>query len=78
MVKDHSDSKKGNPLPPATLFDLQQGLFNMHHHADRIAHTMTFVTLVVQHWLEWKIAQMFDHEGSIWWSVELDLTSNYK
>ena len=29
----------------------------MHHPTDRIAHTMTFVTPVVEHWLEREIAQ---------------------
>ena len=29
----------------------------MHHPTDRIAHTTTFVTPVVEHWLEWEIAQ---------------------
>ena len=27
----------------------------MHHPTDRIAHTMAFVTPVVEHWLEWEI-----------------------
>ena len=48
-VKDHSDSEKGNPLPP--------GFFYMHHPTDRIAHTTAFVTPVVDHWLEREIAQ---------------------
>ena len=43
MVKDHSDSEKGNP---------QLGFFYMHHPTDRIAHTTAFVTPVVEHWLE--------------------------
>ena len=47
MVKDHSDSEKGNP---------QQGFFYMHHPTDRIAHTTAFVTPVVEHWLEQEIA----------------------
>ena len=29
----------------------------MHHPTDRIAHTTTFVTPVVEHWLEQEIAQ---------------------
>ena len=29
----------------------------MHHPTDRIAHTTALVTPVVEHWLEWKIAQ---------------------
>ena len=41
MVKDHSDSEKGNP----------------HHPTDRIAHTTAFVIPVVEHWLEREIVQ---------------------
>ena len=55
MVKDHSDSEKGNPLPPHGL--LFPSLFYMHHPTDRIAHTTAFVTPVVEHWLEREIAQ---------------------
>ena len=51
MVKDHSDSEEGNPLPP------QQGFFYMHHPTDRTTHTTAFVTPVVEHWLEREIAQ---------------------
>ena len=32
---------------------------------DRIAQTTAFVTPVVEHWLEWEIAQWVHHEGSI-------------
>ena len=39
--------------------------FYMHHTTDRIAHTMTFVTPVVDHWLEREIAQWVHHEGLI-------------
>ena len=46
-VKDHSDSEKGNPVPPHR----QQGFFYMHHPTDRIAHTTAFVTPFVEHWL---------------------------
>ena len=54
MVKDHSDSERGNPLLP-----------HMHHPTDRITHTTAFVTPAVEHWLERKIAQWVHHEGSI-------------
>ena len=50
MVKDHSDSERGNLLPPHEL------LFYMHHPTDRITHTTAFVTPVVEHWLEREIA----------------------
>ena len=46
IIMDHSDSERGNPLPPihGLLFsDQQQGFFYMHHPTDRIAHTTTFV-----------------------------------
>ena len=36
MVKDHSDSERGNPLPP-------HGFFYMYYPRDRIAHTTAFV-----------------------------------
>ena len=34
-------------------------------YTDRIIHTTAFVTPVVEHWLEWEIAQWVHHEGSI-------------
>ena len=59
MVKDHSDSEKGNPLPPHRLLLSinSKFFFYMHHPTDRIAHTTAFVTPVVEHWLEREIAQ---------------------
>ena len=56
MVKDHSDSEKGNLLPPhRLLFPISRiGSFIC---TDRIAHTTAFVTPVVEHWLEREIAQ---------------------
>jgi len=30
----------------------------MYHSTDRIVHTMVFVTLVVEHWLEWKTGKI--------------------
>ena len=59
MIKDHYDSEKGNPLPPL------HGIFYMHYPIDRIAHTTTFDTPVVKHWLERQIAQRIHHVGSI-------------
>ena len=48
MVKDHSDSERGNPLPPhGPLFPISSKVFfYMHHPTDRIAHTTAFVTPV--------------------------------
>ena len=58
MVKDHSDSEKGNLLPPHRLLVPinSKGSFicTIPH---RIAHTTAFVTPVVEHWLEREIAQ---------------------
>ena len=67
MVKDHSDSERGNPLPPHGLLFLihSKVFFYMHHSTDRIAYTTAFVTPVVEHWLEREIAQWVHHEGSI-------------
>ena len=41
----------------------------MHHPTDRITHTTAFVTPVVEHWLEWEIAQWVHDEGSIRWPI---------
>ena len=53
MVKDHSDSEKGNLLPLHRLLFLinSKGSF-ICTIPDRIAHTTAFVTPVVEHWLE--------------------------
>ena len=52
MVKDHSNSERGNPLPPhGLLFPISSN--------NRITHTTAFVTPVVEHWLEREIAQVF-------------------
>ena len=49
MVKDHSDSERGNPMLPHVLLFLinRKGSFICH-----IPHTTAFVTPVVEHWLE--------------------------
>ena len=58
MVKDHSDSERGNPLPPhGLLFPINSKGSFICTIPDRIAHTTAFVTPVVEHWLEWEIAQ---------------------
>ena len=53
MVMDHSDSEKGNPLPPHRLLlsISSKGSF-ICTIPDRITHTTAFVTPVVEHWLE--------------------------
>ena len=65
MVKDHSDSERGNPLPPhGLLFPISsKGSFIFHHPTDRITHTTAFVTPVVEHWLEREITQWVHHKG---------------
>ena len=63
IVKDHSDSEIGNPLPP-----IQGLLFLISSKGSFIciipqtAHTTAFVTPVVTHWLEREIAQWVHHE----------------
>ena len=42
IVKDHSNSERGNSLLPL------YGFFYMHHATDRIAHTMAFGLPVVE------------------------------
>ena len=57
MASDHSDSERGNLLPPhGLLFSINsKGSFICNHPTDRIAHTTAFVTPVVEHWLEREI-----------------------
>ena len=52
MVKDHSDSERGNPVPPHGLLFLisSKGSFICIIPIDRI--TQPNVTPVVEHWLE--------------------------
>ena len=59
MVKDHSDSERRSPLlPHGLLFPINsKGYFICTILTDRIAHTMAFVTPVIEHWLEREIAQ---------------------
>ena len=58
MVKDHSDSEKGNPLlPHRLLLSINSKGSFICTIPDRITHTTAFVTPVVEHWLEREIAQ---------------------
>ena len=58
MVKDHSDSEKGNLLPPhGLLFSINSKGSFICTIPDRITHTTAFVTPFVEHWLEREIAQ---------------------
>ena len=62
MASDHKGplkyrERKSAATTWAMISDWQQGFFYMHHPTGRITHTTTFVTPVVEHWLEWEIAQ---------------------
>ena len=52
MVKDHSDSERGNPLPPHRLLFPISGKGSFIFIIPQIIHTTAFVTPVVEHWLE--------------------------
>ena len=55
MVKDHSDSERGNPLQPhGLLFPINSKGSFICTIPDRIAHTTAFVTPVLEHWPELK------------------------
>ena len=58
MVKDHSESKKGNLVQPlrGILFSISSKGSIICRIPERIAHTLAFVTPVVEHWLEQEIA----------------------
>ena len=57
MIKYHTDSERGNLLPPhGLLFPINsKGSFICT--ICRIAYTTAFFTPVVEHWLEWEITQ---------------------
>ena len=58
MVKDHSDSERGNPLlPHGLLFPISSKGSFICIILDRITHTTIFVKPVVEHWLEREIAE---------------------
>ena len=65
MVKDHSDSERGNPLPPYGLLFPNSSKGSFICTITQIANALTFVTPVKVHWLERKIAQWVHHEGLI-------------
>ena len=50
MVKDHSNSERGNLLPPhGLLFLISSKGSLMHYPTDKITHTTAFVTPVMEH-----------------------------
>ena len=58
MIKDHSDSEKGNSLlPHRLLLSINSKGSFICTIPDRITHTTAFVTPVVEHWLQREIAQ---------------------
>ena len=74
MVKDHSDSEKGNPLPPyRLLLSINNKGYFICIIPHRITHTTACVTPVVEHWLEREIAQwvhpMKDRSDSGEWAM---------
>ena len=64
MVKDHTDSERGNPLPPHGLrFPISsKGSFI----CIRITHTTAFVTPVLEHWLKREIRLWLELEWYIY------------
>ena len=54
VVKDHSDSERGNLLPP--LYGLLSLINSKGSYTYTILHTTAFVTPVVEDWLEQEIA----------------------
>ena len=56
MVKDLSDSEKGNLLPPHRLLLSINSKGSFICTIPQTAHTTAFVTPVVEHWLEQEIA----------------------
>ena len=58
MVKDHSDSERGNLLPPhGLLFPISSKGSFIWIIPDGITHTTTFVTPVVEHWQERRLCE---------------------
>ena len=52
MVKEHSDSERGNRHMGYSFRLTARVLLYINHPTDRIAHTTAFVKPVVEHWLE--------------------------
>ena len=58
MLKDNTDSERGNPLPPhGLLFSISSKGSFICIIPDRITHTTAFVTPVVEHWLVREIGE---------------------
>ena len=66
MLKDHSDSEKGNLLPlHGLLFPISSKFFFICIILQTGYNITAFVTPVIEHWLEREIAEWIHHEGSI-------------
>ena len=67
MLKNHSNPTRENPLPPlhGLHFPISSKGSFICTVPDRIAHTTAFGTPVMEHWLEFEIAQWVHQEGSI-------------
>ena len=66
MIKDHSDNKSGNLLPPhGLLFPISNKGLCICTFLLRVAHTTAFVIPVTEHLLEQEIAQWIHYEGAI-------------
>ena len=63
MIKDHSDSERGNPLPSlhGLIFEINSKSSFICTIPDWMAHTTAFVIPVVEHWLEGEIDQWVHH-----------------
>ena len=56
MVKDHSDSERGNPLPPHGLLYPINSKGSFICTIPQTVYSTAFVTPVVEYWLEQEIA----------------------
>ena len=64
MVKDLSDSERGNPLlPHGVLFPISSKGYFICIRQDNIRHDLCYITQVVEHWLEREIAQWGGNGG---------------
>ena len=77
QVNDHSDIKRGNPLPPlhGLLFLISSKVSFIVHPTDRIVHTMASVAPVVEHWLPFEIVHWVHQDGSMNNQPQADATT---
>ena len=65
MVKDYSESERGNLLLGYSFWSSTRFLLCAPSHS-KIAHTTTLGTPDIELWLECEIAQQVHYEGLIW------------